>query len=308
MNLLIGALTIGCIMVLLGLGVFLSFRILDTVDLTADGAFGVGAAVAGALLVRGAPPLVATVGAAVAGALAGVATGVIHTRLLVSALLAGVLTSTALYSVSLTVMGSGNLPLVGTPTLVGGVERIGARLGVPAELVLFDATVDGGSVTILVAAALAAASAALLLGMFLGTDLGLAMRAAGDNPPMARAVGIDVGWMVVLGLALANGLIALSGALLAQYEGLANIQMGVGALVAGLGGLLVGETLVGRRPLMRWIAGVLLGTVLLRLLVAAAIRAGLHPNALKLITAGLVLAVLALPHLLSVRRVRHRHA
>ena len=205
-------------------------------------------------------------------------------------------------------MGSGNLPLVGSPTLVDGVERIGARLGVPAELVLFDATVDGGSLVILVAAALAAASAALLLGMFLGTDLGLAMRAAGDNPPMARAVGIDVGWMVVLGLALANGLIALSGALLAQYEGLANIQMGVGALVAGLGGLLVGETLVGRRPLMRWIAGVLLGTVLLRLLVAAAIRAGLHPNALKLITAGLVLAVLALPHLLSLRRMRHRHA
>lgn len=303
MNLLIGAVTMGLILALLGLGVFISYRIYHTLDLTADGSFGIGAAVAAALLVGGVHPFPATAAAALAGVAAGSITGIVHTRFLVSALLAGVLTSTALYSVSLFVMGSGNLSLASAGSLFGLAERAGeGLLGLPLSLTLLGTTVSGASIMTLGVMALLAAGLALALALFLGTQLGSAMRAAGNNPQMARAVAIDVDRMVVLGLGLSNGLIALAGALFAQYEGFANIQMGIGAVVTGLANLMVGEALLGRRSMGRWIAAAVVGAVAFRLLVAAAVRAGLNPNALKLVTAALVLAVLVLPQL--ARRAR----
>jgi len=302
-NLLIGAATIGLILALLGLGVFISYRIYHTLDLTADGSFGVGAAVVGALLLLEVHPVPATAIGALAGVVAGGITGILHTRFLVSALLAGVLTSTALYSVSLFVMGSGNLSLATAESLVTVTERLGQRLlGLPPSLTLLGTTVSGGSLATLVLMALLVGGLGIALAAFMGTDLGLAMRAAGNNPQMAKALAIDVDRMVVLGLGLSNGLIALAGAVLAQYEGFANIQMGIGALVTGLANLMVGEALLGRRSIGRWIAGAVAGAVVFRLLVAAAVRAGLNPNALKLVTALFVLAVLVLPHL--VRRAR----
>jgi putative ABC transport system permease protein len=156
--------------------------------------------------------------------------------------------------------------------------------------------VSGGSLATLLLMTLLSAGLGFLLAALMGTDLGLAMRAAA-NPRMAKAMAIDVDRMIVLGLGLSNGLIALSGALFAQYSGFANIQMGIGALVAGLANLMVGEALLGRRPLGRWIAGAIVGAVVFRLLVAAAVRAGLNPDALKLVTALFVLAVLLLPQL-----------
>jgi putative ABC transport system permease protein len=293
MTLLIGAATVGLILALLGLGVFLSYRIYVTLDLTADGSFLLGAAVAAALLARGTPPTIATVLALLAGAIAGGITGLLHTRFLISSLLAGVLVSTALYSVSLFAMGSGNLSLASAETLVTQVERSGQRLlGLEPSL------------SLLIAAALLATAVALGLTLFLKTDLGLAMRAAGSNPRMAKPLAIGVDGMVVFGVALSNGLIGLSGALYAQYQGFADIQMGIAALVTGLANLMVGEALVGRRSIGRWIAGAVIGAVVFRLLVALAIRAGLNPNALKLVTAVLVLAVLVLPQLVSrVRRL-----
>jgi putative ABC transport system permease protein len=297
-NLLIGAATIGLVLALLGLGVFITYRIYHTLDLTADGSFGVGAAVAAALLVRRVPPITATLFGAAAGAVAGSITALLHTRFRVSQLLAGVLTSTALYSVCLFVMGSGNLSLTSAETLVSVAERLGQRfLGIPASLTLFGTTVGGGSVATLLLMAAVAGAAGLLLAAFLATDLGLAMRAAGTNPQMARAVAIGVDGMLVLGFALANGLIGLAGALFAQEEGYANIQMGIGALVTGLANLMLGEALFGKRSIGRWIAGAIAGAVAFRLLVAAAVRAGLNPNALKLVTAAFVLAVLILPQL-----------
>jgi putative tryptophan/tyrosine transport system permease protein len=302
-NLLIGAATVGLILALLGLGVFISYRIYHTLDLTADGSFGIGAAVVAALLVHRVHPLPATIMGTIAGVVAGGITGILHTRLMVSALLAGVLTSTALYSVSLFVMGSGNLSLASTESLVTLAERWGQRLlGLPPSLTVLGTTVSGGSLASLALMALLAGGLGLALAIFMGTDLGLAMRAAGNNPRMAKALAIDVDWMVVLGLGLSNGLIALAGALLAQFEGFANIQMGIGALVTGLANLMVGEALLGKRSIGRWIAGAVVGAVIFRLLVAAAVRAGLNPNALKLVTALFVLAVLVLPHL--VRRAR----
>ena len=164
-------------------------------------------------------------------------------------------------------------------------------------MTLLGTEVQGSSVATLLLMALLAAGLAVALTAFLGTDLGTAMRAAGNNPQMARAVAIDVEGMVVLGLGVSNGLIALSGALIAQYQGFANITMGVGAIVTGLANLMVGETLLGRRSIGRWIAGAVVGAVVFRLLVAAAIRAGLNSDALKLVTAVFVLAVLVVPQL-----------
>jgi putative ABC transport system permease protein len=298
-NLLIGAATTGLILALLGLGVFISYRVYKTLDLTADGSFGLGAAVAGALLVMHVHPLAATAVATIAGIVAGAITGILHTEFLVSALLAGVLTSTALYSVSLFVMGSGNLSLASADSLVTVAERLGPRLlGLPPSLTVLGTTVNGGSVATLALMALLAGGLALSLALFMGTDLGLAMRASGNNPQMAKALAIDVDRMFVLGLGLSNGLIALAGALSAHFQGFADIQMGIGALVTGLANLMVGEALLGRRPIGRWIAGAVVGAVVFRLLVAGAVRAGLNMNALKLVTALFVLAVLVLPRLM----------
>lgn len=288
MTLLVGAATVGFILALLGLGVFLSYRVYVTLDLTADGSFLVGAAVAAALLLRGVPPLSATLLAALAGAAAGAITGLLHTEFLINTLLAGVLTSTALYSISLFAMGSGNVSLATAQSLVTQVEQLGQRL----------LGLDPSS-SLLITAAVLVTGLAFGLAAFLRTDLGLAMRAAGSSPTMAKSLAIDVDRMTVFGLALSNGLIGFSGALYAQYQGFADIQMGIGALVTGLANLMLGEALLGRRSVGRWITGAVVGALLFRFLVALAIRAGLNPNALKLVTAGLVLSVLVLPRLMS---------
>jgi putative ABC transport system permease protein len=203
-------------------------------------------------------------------------------------------------------MGSGNLSLASVESLATVAERLGWLLGLPPSVTLLGTSVSGGRLAELVLMILLTGALALGLALFMGTDLGLGMRAAGSNPQMAKAVGIDVDRMVVFGLGLSNGLIALAGALLAQYEGFANIQMGIGAVVTGVATLMVGETLLGRHPVGRWIAGAVAGAVVFRLVVAAALRAGLNPNALKLVTALLVLTVLVLPDL--VRRARRRRS
>lgn len=297
MNLLIGAATIGLILAPLALGVFLSYRVYHMLDLTADGAFGVGAAAVAALLVRGAPPLAATALAAMAGVMAGAITGLLHTRLRVSALLAGVLTSTGLYSAMLFIMGSGNLSLATAGSLLTRAEGLGQRIGLPSSLTLFGTDVPGPRLSDLALVAVLVAALAIGLTLFMRTDLGLAMRATGNNPQMAKAVGIEVDHMLVSGLGISNGLIAFSGALFAQYQGFATIEMGIGAVVTGVATLMVGETLLGKRPLGRWIAGAVVGAVVFRLLVAMALRAGLNSNALKLVTALFVLAVLVVPEL-----------
>ena len=307
MNLLIGAVAIGLILAPLALGLFVSYRVYNTLDLTADGSFGLGAAVVAALLVLDAPPIAATVLATMAGVGAGLVTGLLHTRLLVSALLAGVLTSTALYSVNLFLMRGGNVSLTSVDTVMTAAEQLGRRFfGIPESVTLFGTSVSGSRVAELIVMALLAGGLAMMLALFLRTDLGMAMRAAGNNPQMAKSIGIDVNRMVVAGLGLSNGLVALAGALFAQYEGFANIQMGIGAVVMGIATLLVGETLLGRQTLTRSLAGAVAGAVVFRLIVAGAIRAGLSPNALKLVTAALVLAVLVLPGL--GRRVRRARA
>lgn len=298
MNLLVGALSMGLLLSLLALGVFIAFRILGTYDLTADGAFGVGAVVAAALLARGFDPTMASVVGGLAGGAAGALTGVLHTRLKVDILLAGILVTTALYSVDLFIMKGGDIPLSGTRALPGTAEKIWLAAGLPADgAVLFGTSVSARNLATLIALIPAAGVPVFLLDRFFRTSLGLALRATGDNRTMARAVGVDVDAMFVLGLVAANGMVGLSGALFAQYQSFANIQMSFGNLVTGLGCVILGDALSRGAPLGRRILGVVAGTVAFRLLVAGAITAGVGANALKLITAVFVLAVLVLPDL-----------
>lgn len=298
MTLLIGALTIGLILSLLALGVFISFRIFEFPDITADGSITLGAALTAALLVHHVHPVAATAAALVAGAIAGALTAVIHTRFAVNRLLSGILVMTALYSINLHIMGKSNVPLLSETTLATMAERAGTALtGRTSDLVIAGWSVAVRDVAMLVWALVLAIAIAVLLFAFFRTNLGLAMQAAGDNAQMIRALGVNVDTMLVLGLALSNGLVALSGALLAQYQGFADVQMGIGMVVWGLASIIIGEALVGVRQLGLLIAGGILGSVLFRLLVAIALRGGLNPNDLKLVTAVFVFAALVVPQL-----------
>jgi putative ABC transport system permease protein len=305
MTLVIGALTIGLILSVLALGIYISFRIFDFPDITAEGSITLGAAVAAALLVSGVNPLAATAAAFFAGSAAGALTGVLHTKFKINGLLSGILVMTALYSVNLHVMGKSNVPLLSSTTLGNYAEDAARTLGMIAgSLRLLGWDVSVRDVSILVGVFGAIMIVGFALDRFFRTHLGTAMRATGDNPQMIRALGVDVSAMLILGLAVANGLVATSGALLAQYQGFADVQMGIGMLVWGLASVIIGEALVGVRSLGLAIVGTIMGSVLFRLLVAMALRWGLDPNDLKLITAVFVFGALVLPTLLGKLRSR----
>ena len=304
MTLVIGALTIGLILSVLALGVYISFRIFDFPDITAEGSITLGAAVAAILLVSGTNPFVATAAAFCAGLAAGSVTGVLHTKFKINGLLSGILVMTALYSVNLHVMGKSNVPLLSATTFGNYAEDAARALVMTDSVRVLGWDVSARDVSIFIAVFGAIVIMGVALDWFFRTQLGTAMRATGDNPQMIRALGVDVGAMMILGLAVSNGLIAVSGALLAQYQGFADVQMGIGMLVWGLASVIIGEALVGVRSLGLSIVGTIMGSVLFRLLVAMALRWGLDPNDLKLITAVFVFGALVLPALLSKLRSR----
>jgi len=300
MTLLIGAWTIGLVLSLLSLGVFISFRIFRFPDITADGSITLGASVAAVLLVAGVNPLLATTVAFVCGLMAGAVTGILHTKFQINKLLSGILVMTALYSVNLHVMGKSNVPLLSETTLATMAASSGTALFGGAEnLAVWGWEVSTRDASVLFAALLAAVVTGGILYIFLQTNLGTAMRGTGDNDQMVRALGISDGNMTVLGLAISNGLIAVSGALLAQYQGFADVQMGIGMVVWGLASVIIGEALVGSNLLGLTITGAVMGSVLFRLMVAIALRWGLNPNDLKLITAVFVFIALILPDALA---------
>jgi putative ABC transport system permease protein len=299
MSLLIGAFTIGAILSLLALGVFISFRVFEFPDITADGSITLGAAVAATLLVAQVHPALATGIACVAGAVAGATTGVIHTRFGINRLLSGILVMTALYSINLHVMGRSNVPLLSERTLATMAERAGTAVLGTERVLVIGWEVSTRDLSVLILALLAATLTGAILFVFFRTHLGTAMQAAGDNAQMIRALGVNVNTMIILGLAVSNGLVALAGALLAQYQGFADVQMGIGMVVWGLASVIIGEALVGTRQLGFIITGAVMGSVLFRLLVAIALRGGLNPNDLKLITAVFVFVALVLPALVS---------
>jgi putative ABC transport system permease protein len=302
MTLLVGSWTVGLILGLLALGVFISFRIFAFPDITADGSLTLGAAVAAALIVKGYSPWAATAASMVAGALAGGTTGVLHTRFGINGLLAGILVATALYSVNLHVMGRSNIPLLDARTVGSDMVDAAAKVSGRVDTVrVLGRDIRFRDAVNLAAAAVLVAALGGVLYAFLRTRLGTAMRATGDNPRMIRSLGADVGRMITLGLMMSNALVALSGAILAQYQGFADIQMGIGMIVWGLASVILGQALVGTGGLGLSIAGAVLGSLLFRLLVALALRWGLNPNDLKLITAVFVFAALVLPKVFAGR-------
>ena len=281
------ALTQGLAFAALAWGVYISSRVLRFADITPDGSFTLGAAVSASMIVAGVDPLLATFIAILAGMVAGYVTGVLHTRLGVKDLLAGILVMTALYSVNLHIMGKSNVSLLDVRTLVGDVHRV-----IPASVTWSD-DASLGLLFLVIVIVLGG-----VLAWYLRTDFGMAMRAVGDNPAMITAQGVDRRRMIELGLALANGLVAFSGALIAQHQGFADVAMGVGTLVAGMAAVIMGETLLfNRRGLGVTITMVAAGAILFRGMVALALRMGLNPIDLKLATAAFVLAALALPKL-----------
>lgn len=285
-----GALELGFIYSLVGLGVYLSFRVLDFPDLTVDGSFPLGGAVAATLIVNGVPPIMATAIAIIAGGIAGLCTAWLSVQFKILNLLASILTMIALYSINLRIMGQPNVSLLGESTILtvlqGVLEQLPKRVGIP--LVLF----------------LIAITTKFLLDAFLASEIGLAMRATGSTPTMAEAQGIRTGGMIMGGLALSNGLVALAGALFAQTNGFADVSLGVGTIVFGLAAVIIGEALIGAitggAPLSvpRRTLGVLVGAIVYRLAIALALNAdwiGLQAQDLNLVTAVLVAIALIAP-------------
>jgi putative ABC transport system permease protein len=293
MTTLLATWTFGLALGLVALGVFVSYKLFSFPDITTDGSFTLGAVVAAVLLTTGVDPVVATACGALAGALAGACTGLLHAFLRVEPLLAGILMTTTLASVNLVVLGRSNVPLSGVATLF---DRAEAVLSPAMRRLGFTEAAAGEAARTAFVLAVALAIAALLF-LFFRTRLGTAMRAGGDTATMARSLGRNTGLLTVAGLAIANALVALSGALVAQYQGFTDVQMGIGMVVWGMASVFLGTALVGQVRLGSALVAAVAGSVTFRLLVASALRAGLDPDWLKAATALVVLVALVAPRL-----------
>ena len=284
---MIVATELGLLYAVMALGVYLTFRILDFPDLTVDGSFTSGGATAAILLVNNVNPFLATAAGFGVGCIAGVITGILHTKGHINGLLAGILTQIGLYSINLRIMGGANVPLLRTSTLMTPL-REARLLGTWSSAALF------GAVALVVLA---------IIVWFLHTDLGLAMQATGENEVMARSFGISTDRQKILGLALSNGLVGLAGAIVSQYQGFADISMGIGLIVAGLASVIIGQAIFGSRNILDAAIAVVLGSVLYRLAIQVAMDVGLDPNDMKLMSALLVVLALVLPQWSVVRRI-----
>ncbi len=288
---LVGALSQGLVYGLMALGVYLTFRVLDFPDLTVDGSFPLGAAVSAILIIKGVNPFVTLPVAILAGMAAGFVTAFLSTKLGILNLLASILTMIALYSINIRIMGKPNIALIGQPTIFDyffDFREFLSLHGIPGYIMT--------PILFLVIIVIVK----IILDLFLHTEVGLALRATGDNESMIRAQGVNSHFTIMLGVAISNGLVALAGALVAQNQGSADVNMGVGTIVAGLASVIVGEAVIGEMTVFRATIGVIIGSILYRLSIALALtlRIGqLHitPSDLKLITAVLVVIALTFP-------------
>ena len=271
------------------LGVYITFRVLAFPDLTVDGSFPLGAAVTAVLIINGINPWAATVIAFLSGVGAGIITALLNTKLRINALLAGILMMVALYSINLLIMGRSNIPLLREISIF---DNVAGWLGMGPSVVL--SIIFCGTLIVLTL---------LLLNWFLRTEIGLALRATGDNEQMVRGLGSSTDMTTILGVSISNGFVALAGALIAQNQGFADVGMGIGMIVMGLASVIIGEGLFRPRGVTSVLLSVVGGTFAYRLFLGIALRAGLPPSNLKLITAGLVIIALAVPYIR--KRLRH---
>ena len=290
-NLIISTVAQGLLWAVMALGVYLTFRVLDIADLTVEGSFPLGAATAAALMTTGHSVGFAIFMAAVAGMLAGVVTGFLTTRMKIPALLAGIPTMIALYSVNLRIMGKANISLLGVDTLFTMVQD-------KLDLTSIQTTFLVGLVATLVIG--------FAMYWFFGTEIGAAIRATGFNRQMIRAQGVNTDMTIILGLLISNALVAVSGALVGQSNGFADVGMGVGTIVIGLASVIIGEVLFGTRSFKNCMISVVLGSVVYRIVIAAVLQMGMPPNDLKLFTSVLVALALSMP--LLKQKVQRRKA
>ena len=279
-DLLIPTVAQGLLWALLALGVYVTFRVLDIADLTVEGSFPLGAATAASLMVAGYGPMTSLFAAFITGTLAGVVTGLLHTKMKIPALLAGILTMIALYSVNLRIMGKANLSLLGVDTSFKIARNMLGMNMAQTTLIV------GILVTFLVG---------LFMYWFFGTQIGAAIRATGFNQQMIRAQGVDTDVTIILGLLLSNGLVAVSGALVAQSNGFSAVGMGTGTIVIGLASVIIGEVLFGTRSFKNCLVSVVLGSIVYRIVIATVLAMGMPPNDLKLFTSVLVALALSMP-------------
>jgi putative ABC transport system permease protein len=302
---LFGSVESGLIYAIMALGVYLSFRILDFPDLTVDGSFVTGAAVSAVLIVNGVNPFLATLVALMIGFLAGCITGLLHTKGNINPLLAGILMMIALYSINLRIMGKSNVPLLQEDTVFTLILDFWNKLGIDAFLQqLFISIGLEGFIpktwSIVVTMLVLILVMKYLLDYFLKTEIGLAIRAVGDNQNMITSFSANTDMLKIVGLGLSNALVAFSGAFVAQYGGFSDIGMGIGMIVIGLASVIIGEAIVGVKTIMRATVAVIIGAIIYRLIVAMALRVNfLDTGDMKLITALIVIGALVIPQIIE---------
>lgn len=276
-----GAASQGVLWGIMALGLYITFKVLDFADLTVDGSFALGGAVSAVLLVNGWNPFLSLLIAFLAGGISGVVTGLLHTKLEIPGILAGILTMIALYSINIRIMGQANTPLLGVDTIMVDLEIL---LGI-------DRTMSS-----LIAGVVFSVVIIMILYWFFGTELGSVIRATGNNERMVRAQGVNTDNMKIIGLMLSNALVALSGAMVAQSQGYGDVGMGTGTIVIGLASIIIGEVIFGVRFSFWYrLMSVVFGSIIYRIIIAVVLQLGLKSTDLKLLTAIIVALALALP-------------
>lgn len=309
-----GSFEAGIIYAIMALGVYLSFRILDFPDLTVDGSFVTGAAISSVMIAGGVNPFLATAMALIAGFAAGCLTGIIHTFGKINNLLSGILMMIALYSINLRIMGKSNIPLLNTDTAFTKISSIFEKTGIDSFLnKMLTAVGLGDSLPetwgILISMVIITFLIKWVTDWFLQTEIGLAVRATGDNKRMIRSLSANTNLLVVLGLGLSNALVAFSGALIAQQGGFADVGMGIGMIIIGLASVIIGEALFGTKTIARTTLAVIGGSIIYRIVVTLALRIEFFsPGDVKLITAIIVLIALTAPKIIENSKEKKRRA
>jgi len=290
LQILLGAVMLGLLWAVMTIGVYITYRILDIADLTVEGSITMGAAIAAQAIYNGINPYLATLLAFVGGMAAGLVTGLLHTKLKIPALLSGILTMIALYSINLRILGKANLSLLRMRTVYSVFKDIGI-----VKVPVFVQSGISQIVPVIILGLICVFGIIGILYWFFGTEIGCAIRATGNNPQMARAQGINTNNMIILGLIISNGLVAVSGALIAQQQSFADVQMGIGSIVIGLASVIIGEVLFGKRNFFSRLVSLVLGAITYRVIIALVLEMGMPANDLKLFTAITVAVALALP-------------
>ncbi|WP_391118260.1 ABC transporter permease [Psychrobacillus sp. L3] len=316
-----GSVEQGIIYAIMALGVYISFRVLDFPDLTVDGSFVTGAGVAATMIISGYNPVVATLVAIVIGFLAGCVTGLLHTKGKINALLSGILMMIALYSINLRIMGltspnsigRPNIPLLNAETIFSKFQSFWGSLGIDTAINNFLSNLGlqylpktWGTVFIMIIIVLIIK---LIVDWFLKTEVGLAIRATGDNKKMIRSLSANTDTLIIVGLGFSNALVAFSGALIAQYAKFADIGMGIGMIIIGLASVIIGEAIFGTKTILRTTFAVIAGAIIYRIVLGLALRVDfLDTGDMKLITAVIVIGALILPQFFEKKREKSRKA